>query len=45
MVVGSNEGAVVILDVKTANEIKIAEIYDDEHAYAVVGADWVPGKS
>ena len=34
-----------MLDIKTGNSMEIAEIYDDEHTYSVVGAEWVPGKS
>ena len=43
--VGSQNGAIIILDIKTGNQMQIAEIYDDEHSYAVVGTEWVPGKS
>ena len=43
MIVGSQNGAVIVLDIKTGNQIEIAEVFDDQHTYAVVGADWVPG--
>ena len=45
IVVGSQDGAVIILNIKTGNTMEIAEIYDDEHIYAVVGAEWAPGQS
>ena len=45
VVVGSQNGAVIILDVMQGGQMDIAEIYDDEHVYAVIGAEWVPGKS
>jgi WD40 repeat protein len=45
VVVGSQNGSVIVLDIKSGNSMEIAEIYDDEHAYAVVGVEWVPGKS
>ena len=45
VVLGSQNGAVILLNIKTGNHIEIAEIYDDEHVYAVLGAEWVPGKS
>ena len=43
VIVGSQNGAVIVLDIKTGNQIEIAEVFDDQHTYAVVGADWVPG--
>ena len=45
VVVGSQNGAVIILDIKSGTSLDIAEIYDDEHVYAVVGTEWVPGAS
>ena len=30
---------------KTGNKMDIAEIYDDEIVYAVVGSEWAPGQS
>ena len=45
VVVGSQNGAVIVLDIKSGNSMQIAEIYDSEHSYAVVGAEWAPGKS
>lgn len=45
VVVGSQNGAIIILDIKTGNSMDIAEIYDDEVYYAVVGTEWVPGQS
>jgi hypothetical protein len=45
VVVGSQNGAVFVLDIKTGNQCKIAEVYEDEHEYAVVGAEWIPGQS
>ncbi len=45
MVVGSQDGAVIMLNMKTGSTMEIAEIYDDEHIYAVVGTDWAPGQS
>ena len=45
VVAGSQTGAVVVLDIKNAGQCNIAEIYEDEHDYAVIGAEWVPSKS
>ena len=45
VVIGSQNGAIIILDIKTGNQIEIGEIYDDEHVYAVVGTEWAPGRS
>ena len=35
----------IILDIKTGNQMEIEEIYDDHHVYTVGGAEWVPGQS
>lgn len=47
VVVGSQNGAVVILDIKSndGNAFEIGEIYDEQHTQAVIAAEWVPGKS
>lgn len=45
VVVGSQNGAVICLNIKSGTAMDIDEIYDDQHQYAVVGADWAPGRS
>ena len=45
VVAGSQNGYVYVLNIKTGNQIDIAEVYDEQHSTAVIGAEWVPGKS
>ena len=47
VVLGSQNGAVIILDIKSngGSEFEIGEMYDEQHTYAVIGAEWVPAKS
>ena len=41
VVVGSQNGAVLVLDISTG-EIKVEEIYQGEHSSPVVGCAWMP---
>ena len=45
VVVGSQNGAVIILDLKAGSSMEVGEIYDEQHTYAVIGTEWTPGKS
>jgi len=41
-VVGSSNGSVIVLDIKSHKSAQIEEVYEDEHMGQVIGCEWQP---